>query len=161
MFSRSSCNIQQQRTCLPDSDWHWLLANRGKLKPLLCEPSPRFIMTAEAFEASQSIIMLALACGGCNYWGNHPGFCPSAVLVPFPRIFETSFIDPFIQKIRRQRTGALRYNFYNIVDKHFSCVSIQFFICLFSCVWQLTMLVYYYYLCGQATLIDTLPFICI
>ena len=25
-------------------------------------------------------------------------------------------IDPFIQKIERQRTGALRYHFYNIVN---------------------------------------------
>jgi hypothetical protein len=36
--------------------------------------------------------------------------------VPLLAIIEIHHLYPFIQKIQRQRTGALRYDFYNIVN---------------------------------------------
>ena len=55
---------------------------------------------------------------------------------------DSPFIDTFIQKIQRQRTGALRYNFYNIVNSLINISVALVFNFSFACLdaWCITII---------------------
>ena len=70
---------------------------------------------------SQSVLVIK----GFLYWLSRSSACDHC---------DSPFIDPFIQKIQRQRTGALRYHFYNIVNSLINISVVLAFNFSFACL---------------------------